>query len=221
MGRSRFALVAASTVLFFAPLVYFGELSVWFFDEPVSNLVWDEGGVRPQQAQQGGSGGSGGQSSSTGGGGSGGSGGGGGGEASPQGTPSGGGSGSAPEGEAQGGPSAGSEAGGSGRGGLAGSGPFGSAATTPQSKERGSGPQFGTNFFAGFAMSFVFIGCGFIFFGKALALFFVAFAHALAWWWLMFIFASLFLLLAWLGFWGGIVLGSGIIVAAIIFKATH
>lgn len=50
MGARQVGACAVVLVLFLGPLAFVGELGVWAFQEPVSNLVWDEGSQHPQQS---------------------------------------------------------------------------------------------------------------------------------------------------------------------------
>lgn len=212
MDRAALGVTAAGLALLLVPVVYFGELGVWGFSEPISNLDWDEGGLRPDQAggtTAGSGGGSGGgdpdpepevQGDPEGG-----SGGGSGGDeaAEPAGDSGSGGSGGsdgAGGSDSTGGSGSGERAGGSGSAsgdgggsggsgtalGVAGSGPDGSGGDQTGSGafgSQGSAPAFHWPAFAFGSLSFVVLLGGCAWWwGNAFAAFWLAFAQAMAMW---------------------------------------
>lgn len=50
MDRLSFAVVAAGFALLAVPVVAFGEVGTWAFNDAVSNLEWDEAGRRPDES---------------------------------------------------------------------------------------------------------------------------------------------------------------------------
>ncbi len=192
-----------------APVIHFGELGVWTFDEPVSNLEWDEAmrspdGTTPQQSGGGVGGGSGG----------GGGGGSGGGSSGGSGTSDAGGSGS----------------GGSGSGGTSNDGGSGGSSGT-SSDVGGSGPAWGgsghgssgytISWFSGFGTFALSFGILFAGWGHQCAAAWAAFFHAFAAAWAIFFLAILTavyaMLFAYLGILGGVLAG-GITVLVVVLQ---
>lgn len=210
-------------VLFFAPLVYFGELGAWAFSEPVSNLVWDEGGIAPQQSGGGGG-------SSAGGGGSSGPVGGDGGGSGSGGSTTQGRSGGGGAGAAQGGSGSGANAGVKAQWGSGGSAVTGRAASSGSGAGAlgsgptgwfvgGSGTPDASICFAGLITAFFVLGLMFLMFAQAMAALLVALAHALALWAWALVIGFLMYLLAALGVLGGLVVAGG--AAVLLFLHAH